>query len=145
MAKQQPFLVPKRSVFNRIIGDQGFELSFAEFLERCPDVVSYAKNYQAIGFKLDYVKNDGDLSTYTPDFFVRLDDGRIIIVETKGLVDVDVPHKMRRLAQWIEDVNTLQGGVSYDFVFVDESSFKQYNLKSFKSILAGFLRFKQPA
>ncbi len=145
MAKQQAFLVPMRSVFNRIIGDLGFELSFAEFLERCPDVVSYTKNYQAIGFKLDYAKNDGDLSTYTPDFFVRLEDGRIIIVETKGLVDVDVPHKMRRLAQWIEDVNTLQGDVSYDFVFVDESSFKQYTLKSFKSILAGFLRFKQPA
>lgn len=145
MAKQQPFLVPKRSVFNRIIGDQGFELSFAEFLEKCPDVVSFAKNYQAIGFKLDYAKSDGDLSTYTPDFFVRMEDGRIIIVETKGLVDVDVPHKMRRLAQWIEDVNTLQGEISHDFVFVDESSFKQYNPKSFKSILDGFLRFKQPA
>lgn len=144
MAKQQPFLVPKRSVFNRIIGDQGFELSFAEFLEKCPDVVSFAKNYQAIGFKLDYAKNDGDMSTYTPDFFVRMKDGRIIIVETKGLVDVDVPHKMRRLAQWIEDVNTLQGDVSYEFAFVDESSFKQHNPKTFRSILDSFLRFKEP-
>lgn len=144
MAKHQPFLVPKRSIFNRIIGDQGFELSFAEFLEKCPDVVSFAKNYQAIGFKLDYAKNDGDLSTYTPDFFVRMEDGRTIIVETKGLVDVDVPHKMRRLAQWIEDVNTLQGNVSYEFVFVDESSFKQHNPKTFRSILDSFLRFKEP-
>ena len=145
MAKQQPFLVPKRSVFNRIIGDQGFELSFAEFLEKCPDVVSFAKNYQAIGFKLDYAKYDGDLSTYTPDFFVRLEDGRIIIVETKGLVDVDVAHKMRRLAQWIEDVNALQDDVKYNFVFVDEAGFKQHKPKSFKDISDAFLRFKQPA
>src|SRR5487761_1457365 len=33
MAKDQGYLVPKKSVFNRIIGDSGFELLFARFLD----------------------------------------------------------------------------------------------------------------
>jgi hypothetical protein len=49
----------------------GFELRFASFLEQATDVQGFAKNYLAIGFKLDYVKSGGDLSNYTPDFFVR--------------------------------------------------------------------------
>jgi type III restriction enzyme len=142
MAKQQPFLVPKRSVFNRIIGDLGFELKFAEFLEQCPDVVSFAKNYQSIGFKLDYAKDNGDLSSYTPDFIVKSAEDTIVIVETKGLVDVDVPRKMRRLAQWIEDVNSLQQSQRFDFVFVDEDGFESYRPKSFASLLGGFLEYK---
>ena len=64
------FLAAKKSVFNKIVGEPrsgGLELKFARFLESAADVQSFAKNYLAIGFKLDYVKADGDLSTYTPD------------------------------------------------------------------------------
>jgi type III restriction enzyme len=52
-------------------GAGGFELRFASFLEAAPDVAAFAKNYLAIGFKLDYVKTDGDLSNYVPDFSPR--------------------------------------------------------------------------
>jgi type III restriction enzyme len=142
MAKQRPFLVAKRSVFNRIIGDLGFELKFAEFLEQCPDVISFAKNYQSIGFKLDYAKDNGDLSSYTPDFIVKSVDDTIVIVETKGQVDVDVPHKMRRLAQWVEDVNSLQENQRFEFVFVDEDGFETYRPKSLASLLGGFREYK---
>ena len=46
VAKDQTFMIPKLSVFNRIIGDSGFELEFAAFLDGCGDeIVSYAKNY----------------------------------------------------------------------------------------------------
>jgi type III restriction enzyme len=62
----------------------GFELSFAAFLEAAPDVQAFAKNYFAVGFKLDYVKADGDLSNYVPDFIVRTADKTVWIVETKG-------------------------------------------------------------
>ena len=53
----------------------GLELAFAAFLETAPDVQAFGKNYMAVGFKLDYVKADGELSTYTPDFIVRTTDG----------------------------------------------------------------------
>ena len=74
VVKDQGYLMPKKSVFNRVIGDSHFELQFASFLEDCSDVISYAKNYLAVHFKLDYVNADGDISNYYPDFFVKLPD-----------------------------------------------------------------------
>lgn len=47
------YLVPRKSVFNRIVGDSQLELEFAAFLEDCTDIISYAKNYFAVNFKLD--------------------------------------------------------------------------------------------
>ena len=142
VAKDQGYIVPKKSVFNRIIGDSHLELMFAAFLEECSDVVSYAKNYFAVHFKLDYVNADGDISNYYPDFMVKLSDKRIVIVETKGLEDLDVPLKMARLWQWCEDINRLQTEVEYDFVYVDEEGFKKYNPTSFRQLLDGFKEYK---
>jgi type III restriction enzyme len=142
VAKDQGYLIPKKSVFNRIIGDSHLELVFAGFLDVCADVVSYAKNYFAVNFKLDYVNADGNISNYYPDFLVKLPDSRIIIVETKGLEDLDVPLKMERLRQWCEDINRIQSDVVYDFVYVDEESFGKYNPKSFKQLMAGFNEYK---
>ena len=142
VAKDQSYLIPKKSVFNRIIGDSHFELEFASFLENCTDVISYAKNYLAVHFKLDYVNADGDISNYYPDFFVKLSTKRIFIVETKGLEDLDVPLKMHRLRQWCEDLNRVQRDVIYDFVFLDQASFMKYNPKSFKQLADGFREYK---
>jgi len=142
VAKDQGYLVPMKSVFNRIIGDNRLELQFANFLEGCGDVVSYAKNYMAVHFKLDYVNAAGDISNYYPDFMVKLSDKRIAIVETKGLEDLDVPLKMARLRQWCEDINRVQTDVEYDFVYVDEESFEKYKPASFKHLMEGFREYK---
>ena len=142
VAKEQDYLAPKKSVFNRIIGDSRFELLFARFLEECDDVVSYAKNYLAVHFKLDYVNADGDISNYYPDFFVKLSNERIVIVETKGQEDLDVPLKIERLGQWCEDINRIQSDVIYDFVYVDEESFVKFKPTSFKHLIDGFREHK---
>ncbi|MCL0047345.1 DEAD/DEAH box helicase family protein [Thermodesulfovibrionales bacterium] len=142
MVENQSYLVPKKSVFNIIIGDSNLELRFAGFLEDCSDVVSYAKNYLAVHFKLDYVKADGDISNYYPDFMVKLTDGRIMVVETKGQQDIDIPQKMARLQQWCADINGMKSGVTYDFVYVDEEGFEKYRPKSFEALLAGFREYK---
>ena len=143
VVKDQSYLLPRKSVFNRIIGDSHFELEFADFLERCGDVASYAKNYLAVHFKLDYANADGDISNYYPDFLVKLTDGKIIIVETKGREDLEVPKKIERLQQWCEDTNTAQSGVSYDFIYVDEEGFKNYKPQSFAELLTGFREYKE--
>ena len=143
VAKDQSYLVPKKSVFNRIIGDSQLELHFAGFLEDCSDVLSYAKNYLAVHFKLDYVNSDGDISNYYPDFLVKLTDGRIVVVETKGQEDLDVPLKVQRIRQWCEDINGMQSDVTYDFVYVDEEGFKKYEPKSFADLLASFREYKE--
>jgi type III restriction enzyme len=145
VAKDQGYLVPKKSVFNRIIGDSQLELRFAAFLDNCSDsdVVSFAKNYMAVHFKLDYVKADGDISNYYPDFVVKLPDNRIVIVETKGREDLDVPLKMARLRQWCEDINRVQTDVEYDFVYVDEESFDEFKPSSFRQLLGSFKEYKE--
>ncbi len=143
VAKDQGYLIPKKSVFNKIIGDSHFELLFARFLEDCEDVISYGKNYLAVHFKLDYVNADGDISNYYPDFFVKLSDKQIYIVETKGQEDVDVPLKMQRLLQWCEDINRVQADVKYDFVYVDQESFEKYKPASFSQLVDSFREYKE--
>ena len=142
VVKDQGYLIPKKSVFNRVIGDSHLELQFASFLENCLDVVSYAKNYFAVHFKLDYVNADANISNYYPDFLVKLDDKNIVIVETKGQEDLDVPLKTARLKQWCDDINRVQSNVTYDFVFVDEESFNSYSPKSFADLVANFRQYK---
>lgn len=145
VVKDQGYLIPKKSVFNRIIGDSHFELLFARFLEDCGDVASYAKNYLAVRFKLDYVNSNGDISNYYPDFLVKLSPKRIFVVETKGREELDLPLKMQRLRQWCEDINRVQTDVKYDFAYVDEESFKKYEPASFAQLAAGFREYKGEA
>ncbi len=142
VTKEQGYLIPRKSIFNKIVGDSNLELIFARFLEDCEDVVSYAKNYMAVHFKLDYVKADGNISNYYPDFVVKLSDGAICIVETKGQADLDVPLKMQRLRQWCDDINQAQSATEYDFVYVDEESFEKYKPDSFAKLIAGFREYK---
>jgi type III restriction enzyme len=140
--QEQAFLLPKKSVFNRIVGDSGFELEFAAWLDGADDVQSFSKNYFAVNFRLDYVKADGSISNYHPDFIVKLTSGLIVIVETKGQEDVDVEPKLLRLKQWCEDVNRLQGEQTFDFVYVDQESFEQYSPKTVGALLDSFRRYK---
>ncbi len=142
VVKEQRYLTPEKSVFNRITGDNELERDFAAFVDSCPDVVSFGKNYFATGFKLDYVNDNGDISNYHPDFFVKLADGRIIVAETKGRKDVDVNPKTRRLAEWCKDINTIQSDVVYDFVYVDEESFREYTPRTFQQLLEAFTEYK---
>ncbi len=92
--------------------------------------------------KLDYVKADGDISNYYPDFLVKLSDGRVVVVEAKGREDLDVPKKIQQLRQWREDINAVQSDVTYDFVYVDEEGFKKYKPNSFADLLTGFREYK---
>ena len=142
IVKDQAYLLPKKSVFNKIIGDSGFELEFANFLENCDNIISYIKNYFAVHFKIDYKNASGDISNYYPDFIVKKSPKEIYIIETKGLVDLDVPEKMHRLKQWVEDINKIQSEVKYDFIFVDDEGFKKYNPKTFKELIDGFKKYK---
>ncbi|MDR0590975.1 MAG: DEAD/DEAH box helicase family protein [Candidatus Nomurabacteria bacterium] len=136
----QEVLVPKKSVFNKIIGDSHLELEFAAFLEKCDDVVSYVKNYFAVGFSIDYQNSDGEISKYYPDFIVKTVSGDIWIVETKGLQDLDVAPKRRRLQQWITDINQLQDRTKFHELFVDEKEFNDYKAKSFSELVGAFTK-----
>jgi type III restriction enzyme len=151
VVKDQKSLPAKKSVFNKIIGDSLLELRFAQFLERCPDVVSYAKNYFALNFKIDYVDSVGNIANYYPDFIVKLSETEVYVIETKGLEDLDDPLKIKRLKQWCEDVNATHSNVKFDFVYVDQESFDLFTveggslfgqLKTFNDLVGKFTAYK---
>ena len=112
------------------------------FLDDCEDVITFAKNYMAVGFKLDYVHATGDIPNYYPDFMVKLTAKEIFIVETKGQFDLDVPLKMVQLKQWCEDINRIQSKVKYDFVYVDMEGFEKYRPSSFRELVKGFVEYR---
>ncbi len=66
----------------------------------------------------------------------------MVIVETKGQQDLDVPLKMVRLCQWCEDINKAQIETNFDFVFVDDTGFEKYQPKTFAELFAVFREYK---
>ena len=144
-------LTATKSIFNKVVGEPhsgGFELRFAAFLEATDDVQAHTKNYLAIGFKLDYVKSNGDLSNYTPDFIVRTTDKTVWLVETKGRAELDLPQKMARLKQWCADATAAEvaesgsPGPRYDFLFVDQLGYETHTPKTFAALAASFTEYK---
>ena len=144
IAENQPFIVPKKSVFNKIIGDNPFELEFASFLEsRFDDVVSYAKNTMGeggINFKIEYQAQDGNIREYYPDFFVKTNDKTFYIVETKGREDLDDIRKIQRLFVWCKDINTAQKDYTYSPVYIKQEKWDDIknDFKTFAEVVKIF-------
>jgi type III restriction enzyme len=142
------YLPAKKSIFDKIVPEAvggGFELEFAKFLEQAADVAAFAKNYLAVGFKIDYVKADGDLSNYVPDFLVKTRAGDVFIVETKGRAEIDLPRKMARLKQWCENANdasAIEAGPAYRFVYVDETGFAAHRPRDFAGLVTSFREYQ---
>ncbi len=136
--KEQGFIVPKKSVFNKIVGDSHFELQFANFLEECDDIISYTKNYFAVHFKIDYKDASGDIRDYYPDFFVKVSEKEIYIVETKGREDLDDIEKIKRLYQWCEDINSVQSKVKFTALYVKQEDYEKYTPKTFVELVNNF-------
>jgi len=147
--EHRPYLTARKSIFSKIVGEPragGFELRFAKFLDDASDVAAFAKNYLAVGFKIDYVKADGDLSTYTPDFILRTTDGTVWVAETKGREELDLPQKMARLRQWCEDATVASKadrGPGYRFVYVDQKGFEQNTPQTFAALAASFTEYQE--
>jgi type III restriction enzyme len=111
-------------------------LEFSDFLERSEEVISFAKNYLEVHFKIDYRNADGSISYYYPDFFVKTDEKTVYIVETKGREDLDDPLKIERLKQWCEDANERQGKVCFMPLYVKQEDWERYQPKVFQDILS---------
>jgi type III restriction enzyme len=139
IVKDQGYIIPQKSVFNKIVGDSHFELQFANFLEGCEDITSYAKNYLGVHFKIDYQTADNSIADYYTDFIVKVNDYKVYFVETKGFEDLDATLKIKRLKQWCNDINSLQGDVKYDCLYVKQDAFDRYRPKNFKETIDMFL------
>jgi type III restriction enzyme len=140
VVKDQAYLIPKKCVFNKIVADSHFELEFASFLEDCDDIISYAKNYFAVHFKIDYKNADGSISDYYPDFIVKVSPKEYYIVETKGREDLDDIEKIKRLEQWCGDVNTSQKNSTFKMLYIKQEDWEkqQQRPKNFQEVIRGW-------
>lgn len=138
VVNDKAFLIPQKSVFNRIVGDSNFELEFSAFLEKCDDITSFAKNFEnkeANALRIEYKNSEGFIANYYPDFFVKVDDKTIYIVETKGREEEDDKIKFDRLVKWCEDVNERQSRVAYKALYVKQETYEENTVKNFDELV----------
>ena len=108
---------PRKSIFNIIVGDAKFEVEFAEFLDAAIDVKSFFKNDIQLKYSIDYIKEDGSIGRYHPDFYLTLNNGERWVVETKGAEELNAQRKIKRLKVWCDDA-TLTQEVKWDCLYV---------------------------
>lgn len=141
VVNDKSYLIPKKSVFNKIIGDSDFELEFSNFIEGCDDVISFSKNFQnkeASALRIEYKNAEGFIATYYPDFFVKKDDKTVYIVEAKGREEEDDKLKFERLQKWCEDVNNRQTRTVYKALYIKQEEWIKDRLKNFDEIVRVF-------
>lgn len=139
VVNQNKYLIPKKSVFNKIVGDSEFELEFADWLESLDDeIVSFAKNYLEIHFKIEYKNATGSIANYYPDFFVKKDSSTIYIIETKGREDLDDIEKIKRLKQWCDDATERVSGKKYVALYVKQEDWDKYKPRKFSDLVSSF-------
>jgi len=138
LVKDQAYIRPKKSVFNKIVGDNNYELEFAAFLDGCADIVSFIKNSQSTQFRIEYRNADGSIANYIPDFIVKRTEEEIWIIETKGREDLDDPAKWERLQQWCADATTHDGARSFRALFVRQEDWEAHRAATFTQLVSTY-------
>lgn len=109
----------------------GLEKAFIEFLDRDAEVERFLKiNENGHSFAIIfYVRKDGLMATYHPDFIVATAE-KVYLIETKGddkVDDVNVRQKQTATVEWIKKINALEPGDrmnrTWEYVLVGESMF----------------------
>ena len=109
----------------------GFEKAFIEFLDRDGEVERYLKiNESQHSFAvIYYMRKDGLMATYHPDFIVGTE-RKIYLIETKGndkLFDKNVRQKQTAAVEWARKINELKPKERMDreweYVLVSEDNF----------------------
>ena len=127
-----PLLAARKTVFNYVATFNGYERSFAEFLDRATDVPRFAalgtteQGSSGTTFRVDYLKTSGAIGFYYPDWVAvqRTDGGAEInwIIETKGRVWEGTREKDSAIREWCLRVSAATGA-SWRYVRVNQSEF----------------------
>lgn len=107
----------QRSQISHVVADGAWEAHAANLLEQSGQVLAYAKN-DHLGFQVYYLWN-GSRRRYIPDYLIRLDNGKTLLLEIKGQDSEQNRAKRSALDAWVQGVNT-KGGFGtwcWDVVF----------------------------
>jgi type III restriction enzyme len=109
----------------------GLEHSFMDFVDNDGDVERWIKISETRHrfASISYMRTDGLLATYHPDFIVETND-RLYLVETKGtdkVKDRNVQQKRRAATEWCEKINQLpeqsRNGKEWEYILLGEDTF----------------------
>lgn len=126
-----PPLEAEKTVFNYVATYNGFERSFAEFLDRASDVSRFAalgtteQGSTGTAFKVDYLKPSGAKGFYYPDWVVVQSAGDAEmnwIIETKGRVWDDTTAKDEAIKIWCQRVSEATGTL-WEYARVNQDEF----------------------
>ncbi|MBO7556963.1 MAG: DEAD/DEAH box helicase family protein [Bacteroidaceae bacterium] len=127
-------LVLQKAIYERLgyPSNKGrFEKNLMEFLDRDGDVERFLKinEYQHPFAIIYYIREDGLLATYHPDFIVGTKD-KIYLIETKGndkVNDNNVRRKQKATLQWIQKINQLKPKErmqrEWEYILLSEDTF----------------------
>mgnify|MGYP005976334547 CR=1 FL=1 len=99
----KPCNITQHSQISHCVYDSGWEATEAYLLEKNEHVKAWAKN-DHLGFEIVYVY-EGVVRKYIPDYLVKLDNGKTLVLETKGRMTEKDIAKRKALSTWIEAVN----------------------------------------
>ena len=114
----------------------GFEKAFMEYVDEDALTEAFIKiqEYKHTFAHIVYIRSDGLLSFYYPDFLVKTKN-KIYLVETKAEKDKTTPNvKQKQIAtlKWIEKINKLDPkdrmDRKWEYILLGENSF--YSLKN---------------
>ncbi len=109
----------------------GLEKEFMEFLDKDGEVKRFLKiNENQHPFAvIYYMRKDGLMATYHPDFIVATEE-KVYLIETKGndkLFDKNVRQKQTAAAEWVRKINELKPeermNREWEYVLVSEDNF----------------------
>lgn len=99
----KPCTITQHSQISHCVYDSTWESTEAYKLEKNPHVVAWAKN-DHLGFEVVYIYG-GVVSKYIPDYLIKLDNGKTLILETKGRMTERDGAKRKALSEWVKAVN----------------------------------------
>ncbi len=99
----KPCVPAQKSQISHMISDSAWEQHAANVLESGKQVQAYAKN-DRLGFQVYYLWN-GSRRRFMPDFLIRLNNGKTLVLEIKGEDSEQNKAKRAALDAWIKAVN----------------------------------------
>lgn len=119
----KPCTITEKSHISHCVFDSAWEATESYLLEKNPNVAAWVKN-DHLGFEILYVF-DGVIRKYMPDFLIKLSNGNMLVLETKGQETRRDKEKRKALIEWTNAVNSLgeygiwRSDVSYNVADVD--------------------------
>ena len=100
----KPCELTNKSHISHVVYDSAWEASESYELENNDAILSWVKN-DHLGFVISYLYK-GVVHSYYPDFLIKLSNGKMLVLEVKGIDDEKNRTKRTALKEWIDAVNS---------------------------------------